>query len=128
MIKSNIRRHVTSTVNTPISTRLASNSIHLDKAEALEFLTTFIKEKESLPDVKLSYISTSERIVSGGVNDENLVDSNLSSSLAQLKRVERDLRGLPPRILENGYESEEDKNSINKTSNGGVKRKFNDNE
>lgn len=69
-----------STVNTPVAEHiLSSKSITKDEAESL--LSQFITHHE---EEQLKSAHTA------------IVDSAYATSLSQLKRIQRDLRGLPP--------------------------------
>lgn len=75
------RRIQPSAVNTPITTHTLSNTT-LTKESTERLLSTFIEEQEERQQqLQLDAVAT---------------DANAATSLAQLKRIQRDLRGLPP--------------------------------
>nr|2RF4_B Chain B, DNA-directed RNA polymerase I subunit RPA4 [Saccharomyces cerevisiae]2RF4_D Chain D, DNA-directed RNA polymerase I subunit RPA4 [Saccharomyces cerevisiae]2RF4_F Chain F, DNA-directed RNA polymerase I subunit RPA4 [Saccharomyces cerevisiae] len=62
------------TLNTPVVIHATQLPQHVSTDEVLQFLESFIDEKENIIDI----------------------DTNLSSSISQLKRIQRDFKGLPP--------------------------------
>ncbi|SCV04567.1 LAMI_0H17172g1_1 [Lachancea mirantina] len=69
------RRAANNTLNSPVVVH-AGASEHVSDEKILQFLSAFIKERE----------------------DE--ADADTSGALAQLRRIERDFKGLPPTVLE----------------------------
>lgn len=128
------RRPANSTLNTPVAIHSVGPATHLSKDEVLQFLSGFIQEKESIPAVTLASESSTTQgsITSGGIGaDEAAVDTQLSSALAQLKRVERDFKGLPPQVLESGsnersQEATPSTDTVAASATGGKKIKFAD--
>lgn len=95
MLKGNKRLgfNVPTTLNSPVVVHSAGAAEHVTKDEVLQFLDGFITEKESL-------------VVVGGNNED--VDVNLSTALSQLRRIQRDFKGLPPTVLEEAAVSKSD--------------------
>ncbi|BAO41156.1 DNA-directed RNA polymerase I subunit RPA14 [Kluyveromyces marxianus] len=131
------RRPAHSTLNTPVVVHQVGTPSYLSKEEVLNFLSTFISEKEAIPAVSLASRAesvTQTSITSGGVSTEEVaLDTQLSSALAQLKRVERDFKGLPPQVLETEPSSSNtaqkttpDVDTVEKSATGGKKIKFAD--
>ncbi|SMN21079.1 similar to Saccharomyces cerevisiae YDR156W RPA14 RNA polymerase I subunit A14 [Maudiozyma saulgeensis] len=93
---------VATPLNTPIVMHKVGKAQHVSKDDVLGFLEKFITEKESIDSVNTNGAST---IVDGQDNNEEIsatsvtilnIDTNLSSAISQLKRVQRDFKGLPP--------------------------------
>lgn len=103
------------TLNAPVVLHATGEPQHVSKDEVLEFLDGFISEKESLIGADGS---------AGGING----DISLSAALSQLKRIQRDFKGLPPIVLFEGPDlssaGSNDDDSVTKT--GGKKTKFTD--
>lgn len=81
------RRHglAGSAVQAPLVVHSAGPAVHVDRDELLQFVGGFVADKEALMTV--------------GAGGED-VDVNLSGALAQLRRFERDLKGLAPEAIE----------------------------
>ncbi|CDO93996.1 unnamed protein product [Kluyveromyces dobzhanskii CBS 2104] len=129
------RRPANSTLNTPVVVHSVGEPSYLSKEEILQFLSTFIADKETVPSVTLSSNDAAINqgsVTSGGIGaDEMALDTQLSSALAQLKRVERDFKGLPPQVLEAGPSpigsaANADEDTVAKSATGGKKIKFAD--
>ncbi|CCF56878.1 hypothetical protein KAFR_0B05820 [Kazachstania africana CBS 2517] len=121
-------------LNTPITIHKSQRPQHVSKDEVLNFLETFITEKESIlnnqsnfDDVTGNTSSTAGTIIN--------IDTTLTSSLSQLKRLQRDFKGLPPATFESPSPSTttpvtvtvtETGDSITKSATGGTKMKFSD--
>lgn len=90
------KRSIPSAVNTPTAVRIkTSQTINKEEAEAI--LTDFISVSETIVG------SLPNSLESGDVTSSNTGLSNGTGSsaiLSQLKRVQRDLRGLPPLLSE----------------------------
>ena len=90
-------------LNTPIIIHRKSDNIgekHLSKDEIIHFLDRFINEKESVINGgsnKTGNNGEENSVINYGVTN---VDTNLISSLSQLKRILRDFKGLPSSIIE----------------------------
>lgn len=92
------------TLNTPVVVHRAGPVHHCSKDEVLLFLEKFIQEKESIIDTQVPGAS----VLGAGEGEGEAastaallnVDTNLSSALAQLKRVQRDFKGLPPASMD----------------------------
>ncbi|EHN03132.1 Rpa14p [Saccharomyces cerevisiae x Saccharomyces kudriavzevii VIN7] len=91
--------NMATTLNTPVVIHATQLPQHVSTDEVLQFLEGFINEKENIID------STTTNVVSDNaagadvvpaVNASLSMDTNLSSSLSQLKRIQRDFKGLPP--------------------------------
>ncbi|CAI4058308.1 hypothetical protein SKDZ_04G3700 [Saccharomyces kudriavzevii ZP591] len=91
--------NMATTLNTPVVIHATQLPQHVSTDEVLQFLEGFINEKENIID------STTMNVVSDNaagadvvpaVNASLSMDTNLSSSLSQLKRIQRDFKGLPP--------------------------------
>lgn len=122
------RRPANSSLNTPVAIHAVGTPSHLTKEETLKFLSAFIEQKETIPKATLSEDSghNQDVITSGGISlNEIAVDTQLSSALAQLKRIERDFKGLPPQIVESELEDKTTTN-VSKSDTGGKKIKFSD--
>ncbi|CAI4339425.1 BCN_G0010520.mRNA.1.CDS.1 [Saccharomyces cerevisiae] len=87
------------TLNTPVVIHVTQLPQHVSTDEVLQFLESFIDEKENIID------STTMNTISGNAADADAaavantslnIDTNLSSSISQLKRIQRDFKGLPP--------------------------------
>ncbi|QLL31952.1 hypothetical protein HG536_0C01200 [Torulaspora globosa] len=74
-----------SAVQVPVAVHAAGAAQHVDRDELLQFVGAFVAEKEAA-------------ITVGGGGEE--VDATLGGALAQLKRFERDLKGLAPAALD----------------------------
>ncbi|QEU61014.1 Rpa14 [Kluyveromyces lactis] len=129
------RRPANSTLNTPVVVHTVGTPTYLSKDEVLQFLASFIAEKESVPGVTLASneaSTTQGAVTSGGISaDEMALDTQLSSALAQLKRVERDFKGLPPQVMEMEPSSTSSagnavEDTVAKSATGGKKIKFAD--
>ncbi|AAS54315.1 AGL176Wp [Eremothecium gossypii ATCC 10895] len=126
------RRPIVSSLNQPVVLHVAGPPQHLDKDSALRFLSVFIEEKETAAVLGAAGGAV---VTSGGVGSEGGVDTALSSALAQLKRMERDLKGLPPTILSGADEEEREEEpeavvgeTVSRSATGGTKRRFADEE
>ncbi|AGO13697.1 AaceriAGL176Wp [[Ashbya] aceris (nom. inval.)] len=124
------RRPIVSSLTQPIVLHVAGPPQHLDKEAALQFLSVFIEEKET---AAVLGAADGAVVTSGGVGSEGAVDTALSSALAQLKRMERDLKGLPPTILSGADEEEGEEETqapggemVSRSATGGTKRRFAD--
>lgn len=86
MIKSGKRNpfQASTPLNTPITIHKIDNSSHISNEDFLGFLNNFIEDKDTLES------TTPE------ANNNINIDTSLIASLAQLKRIQRDLKGLPP--------------------------------
>ncbi|EDO19331.1 hypothetical protein Kpol_1036p77 [Vanderwaltozyma polyspora DSM 70294] len=135
-----------STLNTPIVIHEIAEPQYVSKDQVLKFLETFIDSKETL----VSNVSTSIGVESSSMiqpaldNAMQSVDTNLTSSLSQLKRLQRDFKGLPPAMatstssssesassssasteeVENEENLDDQGNSVMKSATGGTKKKF----
>ncbi|CCH46490.1 Prolyl-tRNA synthetase [Wickerhamomyces ciferrii] len=76
------KRIAPSVVNTPVTVHLLGSKA-LDKEETERFLTKFIDGEETRSNAKL-------------LNSSGATASTAGASVSQLKRIQRDLRGLPP--------------------------------
>ena len=108
--------NISTTLNTPIVIHKRGEPTHLSKDEVMQFLDKFISEKELL--VASGGIESiggaSSGSGSGNAGSTNTMlsmDAGLSSSLAQLKRIQRDFKGLPPM----SYEEEEEAQATTET-------------
>lgn len=106
------------TLNAPVVLHATGEAQHVSKDEVLEFLDGFISEKESLIGADGS---------AGSING----DISLSTALSQLKRIQRDFKGLPPIVLVEGPDfssaGSNDDDSVTKiAATGGKKTKFTD--
>ncbi|CUM52433.1 unnamed protein product [Debaryomyces tyrocola] len=90
------RRNIPSAVNTPTAVRVEA-SLAIDKSEAETILSDFISVSEAIAGSLPSSLDSSKITFS----NTGLSSSTGSSAiLSQLKRVQRDLRGLPPLLSE----------------------------
>ncbi|CCD26982.1 DNA-directed RNA polymerase I subunit RPA14 NDAI_0J00900 [Naumovozyma dairenensis CBS 421] len=129
-------------LNTPIVIHTTDQPKHVSKEEVLSFLNNFITEKESLiqnnalplGDAAVTTTST-DGIASGDAMIS--IDTTLSSSLSQLKRLQRDFKGLPPSNLientttpslqeESTTTTTTKHTSVTKSATGGTKKTFGD--
>lgn len=93
---------VATPLNTPIVMHKIGKTKHVSKDEILSFLDKFITEKESLEGITSTPATTEDSTTTetntttttsvGAIN----IDTNLSSAVSQLKRIQRDFKGLPP--------------------------------
>lgn len=106
-----------SALNTPIVAHANGEPQHVSRDEMLQFLERFISEKETLGGDQAL-----------GTDAAASSDISLSTSLSQLRRVQRDFRGLPPSALEEGNESNGTQYKTKETQSaaGGTKRTFED--
>ncbi|AET39302.1 DNA-directed RNA polymerase I subunit RPA14 Ecym_4235 [Eremothecium cymbalariae DBVPG len=127
MLKGN-RRPAVNSLNHPVAIHAVGKPEHFSKSEALKFLSDFIESKESTHSFMLNSEANDVAVRSGGISGDITVDTSLSSVLPQLKRIERDLKGLPPAILEGTEQGEDEypKRLVTKSLTGGTKRKFED--
>ncbi|CCE62229.1 hypothetical protein TPHA_0C00730 [Tetrapisispora phaffii CBS 4417] len=145
MMKPGRRFNISSTLNSPVVIHKRGRSQHLNKEEVLAFLDNFISEKENLLENEFSLSAAQEGGDETAAGTGNKFDNNLTVSLAQLKRLQRDFKGLPPSIViktpvnastnaapveEEQEEQEESKdasgNIVTKSASGGSKMKFTD--
>lgn len=90
------RRNIPSAVNTPTAVRVEASKA-IDKSEAETILSDFISVSEAIAGSLPSSLDSSKITFS----NTGLSSSTGSSAiLSQLKRVQRDLRGLPPLLSE----------------------------
>lgn len=90
------RRNIPSAVNTPTAVRVEASQA-IDKSEAETILSDFISVSEAIAGSLPSSLDSSKITFS----NTGLSSSTGSSAiLSQLKRVQRDLRGLPPLLSE----------------------------
>ena len=82
------------TLNAPVVVHRTGAAHHCSKDEVLQFLDAFVQSKESIIDTQAPGTS------SNGESAMLSLDTNLSSALAQLKRVQRDFKGLPPASMD----------------------------
>lgn len=104
------------TLNAPVVLHATGTPQHVSKDEVLQFLEGFISDKESLIGADGS---------AGNVNG----DISLSTALSQLKRIQRDFKGLPPIVLVEGSDfstGEVNNDPVTKSASGGTKTKFTD--
>ena len=82
------------TLNAPVVVHRTGAAHHCSKDEVLQFLDAFVQSKESIIDTQAPG--------SGAAGESAMLslDTNLSSALAQLKRVQRDFKGLPPASMD----------------------------
>lgn len=85
-------------LNTPIVMHKVGKPQHVSKADILQFLDKFIQDKESLIESNNITQSTVEESTQQIVIN---MDTNLTSALSQLKRIQRDFKGLPPISFDN---------------------------
>ncbi|KAK6458749.1 RNA polymerase I subunit RPA14-domain-containing protein [Scheffersomyces xylosifermentans] len=88
------RRAFPSAVNTPTLTRVNASS-YVKNSEAEQILTEFISASEANNEALPGSILNNENNTTGFSNN-----AESGAVLSQLKRVQRDLRGLPPLIAE----------------------------
>lgn len=155
MLKGSRRGNYVSTLNKPVVIHKIGKPQHVSKDEILRFLDDFITSKEDFVDSNSNAttidnsngssknnLQGSQIATTGGASDIILnIDTNLTSSLSQLKRIQRDFKGLPPQSAtlssikindthnkkadsENAEQEEEDK--ISKSATGGTKKTFAD--
>ena len=91
---------VATPLNTPIVMHKIGKTKHVSKDEILTFLDKFIIEKESLEGITntpatTEVSNTDDNVTTTSVSAIN-IDTNLSSAISQLKRIQRDFKGLPP--------------------------------
>ena len=82
------------TLNAPVVVHRTGAAHHCSKDEVLQFLDAFVQSKESIIDTQ------APGTASNGESAMLSLDTNLSSALAQLKRVQRDFKGLPPASMD----------------------------
>ncbi|KAG0660030.1 hypothetical protein C6P45_001701 [Maudiozyma exigua] len=95
---------VATPLNTPIVMHKIGKTKHVSKDEILSFLDKFITEKESLEGITSTPATTEDSTTSSTSADTTTttsvsainIDTNLSSAVSQLKRIQRDFKGLPP--------------------------------
>lgn len=92
---------VATPLNTPIVMHKIGKAKHVSKDEILSFLDKFIAEKESLEGITntpaTTEVSNTEDNVTTTTSISAInIDTNLSSAISQLKRIQRDFKGLPP--------------------------------
>lgn len=112
--------NISTTLNTPIVIHKRGEPTHLSKDEVMQFLDKFISEKELLvASGGIESIGGGGGAGSGTGNGTGSstntmlgMDAGLSSSLAQLKRIQRDFKGLPPM----SYEEEEEEQGTQATT------------
>lgn len=138
MFKTARRADYSTPLNTPIVIHRVGKPQHVNKDEVLRFLEDFITTKENLIDNTTLGIN-SENDTSNGSTDAMInIDTNLTSGLSQLKRIQRDFQGLPPASFHNNTtstekqqeeEQQEEGNKeekITKSATGGTKKTFAD--
>lgn len=109
MFKGSRRGNYASTLNKPVVIHRIGKPVHATKDDILRFLEEFITSKESLINNTTSTggdaagaaasvtLNQGDAPTTGGISDVMLtIDTNLTSSLSQLKRIQRDFQGLPP--------------------------------
>lgn len=88
------------TLNTPVVIHTTQLPQHVSTDEVLQFLEGFINEKESIIDsttMNTINVNAADADVGAAAANPGLnMDTNLSSSISQLKRIQRDFKGLPP--------------------------------
>ncbi|CCH58202.1 hypothetical protein TBLA_0A04060 [Henningerozyma blattae CBS 6284] len=122
------------TLNTPITIHTTSSPQHVSHDEVLQFLEKFINEKETdiagTASFSVSDITTESE--SGDTTQSNTIDTNLISAVSQLKRIQRDFKGLPPSMANDTFSSNstsaQSNNEPLKSSTGGTKITFTDDE
>lgn len=150
MFKGSRRGNYAATLSKPVVIHRIGKPQHVSKAEILRFLDDFIVSKESFIDNNSNSNSNNVNsgknvdsvVTTGGASDIVLnIDTNLTSSLSQLKRIQRDFKGLPPQSAvlstikidskdtkntdsENNEQQQGDK--ITKSATGGTKKTFAD--
>lgn len=85
-------------LTTPIVMHRVGKPEHVSKTDILQFLDKFIQEKESIIESNTITQSPVEE------NTQQIVinmNTNLTSALSQLKRIQRDFKGLPPISFDN---------------------------
>ncbi|CCK68175.1 DNA-directed RNA polymerase I subunit RPA14 KNAG_0A05080 [Huiozyma naganishii CBS 8797] len=94
------------TLNTPVSIHRVGKPKHVSKDEILSFLDTFITEKEAVVDTSVGNAGVAATAGSDGAPGSVAsltglitVDTNLTSAVSQLRRIQRDFKGLPPAAL-----------------------------
>lgn len=105
-----------STLNTPVVAHALAPPQHVSHDEMLQFLDRFIGERElAIGDHSLGA-------------DATATDTSLSSALSQLKRLQRDFKGLPPSALEGEIptQSKPATDTVTKGAAGGTKTTFED--
>lgn len=125
------------TLNTPIVIHKTQPAKHVTKDEVLAFLDKFVTEKESIIDVQPADTTSAATVTATSTSSAMInIDTNLSSALSQLKRIQRDFKGLPPAsfsvsttpntnttetqtVLVDGEEA-----TVSKSATGGTKVKF----
>lgn len=126
-------------LNTPIVIHKTKQPKHVTKDEILKFLDQFIAEKETLIDNNVAQTTLNGESTSSVMIN---MDTNLTSALSQLKRIQRDFKGLPPTSMiappvpssaspNNSVPQQEEtkdeaNNIITKSATGGTKKKFSD--
>ncbi|CAI4038033.1 hypothetical protein SMKI_04G3720 [Saccharomyces mikatae IFO 1815] len=91
--------NASTTLNTPVVIHATQLPQHVSTDEVLQFLEGFINEKENVIDsttVNTISGSAADGDVTAVVNPSLNMDTNLFSSISQLKRIQRDFKGLPP--------------------------------
>lgn len=100
------RRLVPDTVCAPVVVHALNEPEYLSMDEALQFLSKFIEEREAATLLEISSDMNNIEATSGGVSNDSTHDSVLSNVLAQLRRIQRDFKGLPPTILQDSEEAQ----------------------
>ncbi|QID83491.1 DNA-directed RNA polymerase I subunit rpa14 [Saccharomyces pastorianus] len=125
------------TLNTPVVIHTTQLPQHVSTDEVLQFLEGFINEKESIIDsttMNTINVNAADADVAAGAANPGLnMDTNLSSSVSQLKRIQRDFKGLPPAqdfsaapILVSTAAKDETSVGVSASATGGKKTTFAD--
>lgn len=128
------------TLNTPVVMHTTGAPQHVSKEEVLHFLEKFITEKESFLETSTTSIIDAETGETSGSSTVVNIDTNLTSAVSQLKRLQRDFKGLPPSVLMNAPTSSSSTfsaaveeptvdgngDAVMKSATGGTKKKFSD--
>ena len=161
MLKGSRRGNYVSTLNKPFVIHKIGKPQHVSKDEILRFLDDFITSKEAFVDnnnnntgnsatninndndANKNTLQQNQIATAGGASDITLnIDTNLTSSLSQLKRIQRDFKGLPPQSValssitrvdntddkrtESKDTEQEKEDKISKSATGGTKKTFAD--
>lgn len=163
MLKGSRRGNYVSTLNKPVVIHKIGKPQHVSKDEILRFLDDFITSKEAFidnnnnnnntgnsatninndNDANKNTLQQNQIATAGGASDITLnIDTNLTSSLSQLKRIQRDFKGLPPQSValssitrvdntddkrtESKDTEQEKEDKISKSATGGTKKTFAD--
>lgn len=136
MNKGASRGRFSKTLHKPVVIHKIGKPTHASKDDILRFLDEFIESKENL--INNNILPESDTTISTD-NAMLNIDTNLTSALSQLKRIQRDFKGLPPQVspitipsATTSTATEEEtgprESKVVKSATGGTKKTFGDDE